>query len=472
MRRRWPNKDTQTRITVSLDRDTHAGLLSIAGLEQRSLDWLGGEAVRLFVGDYLSKSAVARSESAMSPQPAEDTLTTLDLFCGAGGIAEGFRQAGYRCLFGNDFNADAIRTFKHNHPSAEACPGSITTLDPDSIRKRLGLKAGDLDVLAGGPPCQGFSINAPDRFLTDDRNQLFRDYIRFVDSFQPKCLMFENVPGMLSLAKGKIFEAVKAELVKRGYHVTAKILLAAHYGVPQERFRMIILGSKAAPIQHPQPTHFWQARTNFTAGRTMTIQLTAESAGSLRRAVTVSEAIGDLPSLKMGEGQERMEYGQWKNLGEYAKSVRNPAGYTFNHRVAVLSSTNIARLRHIPAGGSWRDIPHALLPLGMKRARRSDHTKRYGRLSANGLSGTVMTKCDPHWGAWFHYDQDRSLTVREAARIQSFPDTYEFLGPRTAQYEQVGNAVPVLMARAVAGAIAKHLASHHQRVVATMPLSL
>jgi DNA (cytosine-5)-methyltransferase 1 len=137
--------------------------------------------------------------------------------------------------------------------------------------------------------------------------------------------------------------------------------------------------------------------------------------------------------------------------------MRNVAGFTFNHYAARLSSQNAERMRYVRPGGSWRDIPHDLLPAGMQRARKSDHTKRYGRLRSDRLSGTVLTKCDPHWGAVFLPDQDRALTVREAARLQSFPDTYRFHGSRVSQYEQVGNAVPVLMARAIAQQIRHHL---------------
>ncbi|HYE32618.1 MAG TPA: DNA cytosine methyltransferase [Methylomirabilota bacterium] len=384
-------------------------------------------------------------------------LTTIDLFCGAGGITEGFRRAGFSCLYGNDVDPSAIKTFAANHEQTVADGRPIEQVDAAAIRRKLGLRKGELSVLVGGPPCQGFSINAPERFLDDPRNSLFKHYVRFLKEFQPKALLLENVPGMLSLAGGAIFEQILHELRKCGYAVSFKILFAAHYGVPQERWRTIVLGAKGdtAPT-HPLPTHFARARANFRGGRTLTFQLTELDALSLPPPPTVGEALADLPRLNMGEGGEVIEYVA-PALSPFANLLRNGNSVTFNHFAAVLSPQNLARLKYVKPGGSWRDIPHALLPKGMQRARKSDHTKRYGRLKADGLSGTVLTKCDPHWGAVFLPDQDRSLTVREAARLQSFPDYYRFIGSRVSQYEQVGNAVPVLMAEALAKALANHL---------------
>lgn len=389
--------------------------------------------------------------------------TTIDLFSGAGGLTEGFRRAGFHCLYANDINPSAIATFQANHPGviAEACP--IEQVDARSLRKRLNLKSGELDVLVGGPPCQGFSINAPERFLADPRNSLFRHYVRLLDELRPKTLLMENVPGMLSLGGGIIFEQIMSALQQHGYMVQAKILFAAHYGVPQERWRTIILGSRIGEApRHPEPTHYAQARANFKGGRTMTFQQLPLDSLTLKRAVTIKEAIGDLPRLEMGQGGEIVNYDR-PAKSAFAQLLRSPDGVTYNHYAARLSPQNIERMRHVKAGGSWRDIPHHLLPKGMQNARRTDHTKRYGRLRDEGLAGTVLTKCDPHWSAVFLPDQDRALTVREAARIQSFPDSYKFLGTRVSQYEQVGNAVPVLMGQAIAMRLREHLNGGHER---------
>ncbi len=391
--------------------------------------------------------------------PTLPPLTTLDLFCGAGGITEGFRHAGYHCLYGNDCMQEAINTFSLNHPDAWAEACDIEAVDPAIIRKRLSLPKGGLDVLVGGPPCQGFSVNAPERFLDDPRNKLFTDYLRFLDEFEPKAFLFENVPGLLSLADGKIFRRILSEFERHGYCVTPKILFAAHYGVPQERWRLILLGSRLGPITPPEPTHYATGRANFRGGSTMIFQLSSKHHHALRPAITVYEAIGDLPRLEMGEGAEEVGY-TTVPCSEYAAQMRNSEGITFNHYAAKLAKQNLERMKYVKPGGSWRDIPHELLPKGMQRARKSDHTKRYGRLRNDGLASTVMTKCDPHWGTVLLPDQDRSLTVREAARFQSFPDTYRFVGSRVSQYEQVGNAVPVLLAKAIAAQMRMHLEEH------------
>lgn len=169
----------------------------------------------------------------------------------------------------------------------------------------------------------------------------------------------------------------------------------------------------------------------------------------LRPFVPVRDAIGDLPCLAIREGSEEVEYASPART-PYQRTMRRKSAKLYNHAAGTLSKDNLERLKHIPPGGSWRDIPFDLLPEGMKRARRSDHTRRYGRIDPDGLSGTVLTKCDPHWGSFFHWSQNRALTVREAARIQSFPDTFRFFGSRVSQFEQVGNAVPPLLAKVLA----------------------
>lgn len=389
-------------------------------------------------------------------QPVE--FLVGDLFCGAGGLAEGFRQAGFRSVFGNDFDSAACRTFEQNFPDAQIYNCPIQDLTASRILGDIGLGEGDLDVLVGGPPCQGFSVNAPIRSSEDERNHLFRHYVRLVlEGLRPKTVVFENVPGLVTM--GDTLHEVSEAFSNAGYRMDFKILNAAHYGVPQERWRLLIIGTRCheLPFSLPEPKHYSTRRANFSGGRQYTF---ANAVGApkqdsllsdtLEPPLTIREAIDDLPPIGNGGGAQEMPYDSTPS-SDFQKYCREGAdGALFNHKGSRMSAVNVARFGHVPQGGSWRDIPLDLLPEGMKRARRSDHTRRYGRLDPDSISGTVLTKCDPHWGTFVHYEQDRIITIREAARIQSFPDTFRFTGSVTEQYRQVGNAVPPLLARAIA----------------------
>jgi DNA (cytosine-5)-methyltransferase 1 len=170
----------------------------------------------------------------------------------------------------------------------------------------------------------------------------------------------------------------------------------------------------------------------------------------------VKDALSDLPEIDNGQFVSPEEYATMPN-NEFQRYLRKDCTKLTAHYCARIAEVNLERLKYIPQGGSWRDIPFDLLPDGLKRARRSDHTKRYGRLHPDALCSTVLTKCDPHWGSFFHPTQDRVISVREAARIQSFPDNYLFTGSITQQYEQVGNAVPPLLGKAIGDEILRML---------------
>jgi DNA (cytosine-5)-methyltransferase 1 len=395
-----------------------------------------------------------------------NTLVAADLFAGAGGLSVGFQDAGFQIAFANDVSPEYAHTYQANHPGTRFFSGSIEHLHAKDIYRATGLSKQDVDVLIGGPPCQGFSINAPHRSTEDDRNHLFEHYGRLVlEGLRPKVILMENVPGLISLDHGRFLNAIYELFTKAGYRMRHMILCAAHYGVPQERWRLILIGTiLSGEITFPEPTHHAPLRPNFTGARTLTwLPLITNGTrpptlfdSLLTKHTTVNDALSDLPALAIEEGTEEMSYTMRPRTG-YQRVLRNNSTILFNHVAGKLSPQNLERVRHVPPGGSWRDIPHDLLPKGMKRARRSDHTRRYGRLDPNGLSGTVLTKCDPHWGTFFHYEQDRTLTVREAARLQSFPDWYRFHGSRVSQYEQVGNAVPPLLAQTIAIHVRKTL---------------
>jgi DNA (cytosine-5)-methyltransferase 1 len=387
-------------------------------------------------------------------------LTMLDLFAGAGGLSEGLREAGFRSLYANEIIPTYAATFALNHPDSLVDSRDIRAVNATEVREKLGLRRGELDLMAGGPPCQGFSINAPKRSSEDKRNHLFREYLRFVEEFQPRAVLIENVPGLVSFDNGGTLGAILKSLEDLNYTADVQILYAPHYGVPQTRWRTIVLALRDgvdARTAFPEALHHAPMRVNFTSkfdGRDIVaLPKTVE----LPTFTTVSDAIGDLPVLLNGEAGAAVKNYPSAPQNEYQRALRAGSDGVHNHEAARLGMINLERLSHIPPGGNWTDIPFDLLPAGMKLARRSDHTKRYGRVAPDGLASTILTKCDPHWGAYFHYSQERAFTVREAARIQSFPDTYRFTGSRADQYEQVGNAVPPLLGAAVGQAISAAL---------------
>ena len=354
--------------------------------------------------------------------------TVIDLFCGAGGLSAGLEMAGFDVLAGNDFFDAAGQTFELTHPQARFIPGPIEDLSVTHLMKATGLGRGDLRVLVGGPPCQAYSVYNHQRGMHDERASLFLEYLRIVDGLRPEWIVMENVTGIYSIAGGEAVAAIKSELAVLGYAVEEAVLRAEDYGVPQERRRVIFIGNRVgARISHPEPTHGPGRDNPFT---------------------TIRDAISDLPPLANGENPGRVAY-RTGPANAFQRLMRGNATTVANHAAPTLGKVNMERLPFIPPGGSWRDIPHDLLPAGMKRAKRSDHTKRYGRMRWDGLSCTVLTKCDIHWGAYIHPEQDRAISVREAARLQAFPDWFEFSGSRTEQYIQVGNAVPPLLGKAI-----------------------
>ena len=383
-------------------------------------------------------------------------MKMIDLFAGAGGLSEGLSDAGFHSLFASEIVPVYAQTYKRNHSNAKVVTEDIRKLDADSVREELMLERGELDLIAGGPPCQGFSINAPVRSTSDSRNHLFREYLRFVDAFAPRSILIENVPGLVSFENGATLHAILDALAELGYGADVRILCAPFYGVPQMRWRTIILGTrgrKLPPEAYPEPIYHAPIRANFTStfdGRSIVKEPSPEANANY---VTVREAIGDLPVLQSGETGEAVKQYRCDPFCQYQERARRGSIGVFNHEAPKLSKINLERMKFIKPGGNWTDIPETLLPKGMQRARKSDHTKRYGRLEPDGLASTILTKCDPHWGAFIHYEQDRSLTVREAARIQSFPDHFVFSGNTAEQFAQVGNAVPPLLAQAVGVAL-------------------
>ena len=337
--------------------------------------------------------------------------TCIDLFAGAGGLSIGLQRAGFHLVAASDWDHWSCETLRQNHENIFVSEGDITSVDLDEFAKQIGTKS--IDLIAGGPPCQGFS-QLGKREKNDPRNQMWRQFMRFVAYFQPKVFLMENVPQLLTSDE---FLHIKEEGEKLGYNVTAKVLHAVDFGVPQKRKRAIIIGTKAGVPIHPNPTHGSVEKGNlFTIG--------------LKPWKTVRDAIGDLPEEPDGEN--------W-HIG------RNP------------TPLSLKRYKSIPPGGNRFDLPNELAPECWKR-KPTGSTDVFGRLEWDKPSLTIRTEFfKPEKGRSLHPTAHRPITIREAARLQTFPDDYIFIGSNVQVAKQIGNAVPIELARAVGSAIIKML---------------
>ena len=279
----------------------------------------------------------------MTLTPSSD-LISIDLFAGAGGLSEGLEEAGFHTLFASEIVPQYAETYARNHPSAKVCVEDIRKTDPERVRRELGLEKGQLDLVAGGPPCQGFSINAPVRSNEDPRNHLFREYLRYVDAFQPRAILIENVPGLVSFEHGGTLHAILDALADLGYGADVHILGAPYYGVPQMRWRTIILGLRGAVIPQsawPEPTRHAPVRANFTTtfdGRQIVKQPSPETDAPF---TTLREAIGDLPSLQNGERGEAVKEYPVRPQCDYQRALRRGSIGVLNHEAPRLDRKSV-----------------------------------------------------------------------------------------------------------------------------------
>ncbi len=382
-----------------------------------------------------------------------EALTAVDLFSGAGGISLGLARAGYRVLAAVDVDRACAETHRRNLPGQPVLARDICDVAASELAAAAGVGTRELDLLIGGPPCQGYSIIGR-RLVHDGRNDLFRDLLRIGAELRPKCMVIENVPGLATLANGSYAEAILDGYRRLGYSVAFAELLAAQYGAPQMRWRMVFIGFRddleiPPGAGFPQPTHGTHKIGELIPNCTIPYE-------DLSGFVTTREAIADLPAIPAGGA---CSIYQGPPSCSYQRQMR--AGLTselHNHYAARLSAQNIARLAALRPGQDWRDLPPELLPGSMRRAKRKDHTRRYRRMTWDGVPRAVITRFrDPKTGEYTHPEQNRTLSIREAARIQGFPDAFVFSGTITEQYEQVGNAVPVQLGEAVGRAVAAAL---------------
>lgn len=344
------------------------------------------------------------------------TLNVLDLFCGAGGLSYGFESAGFNVLLGIDNDAKALETFELNHKGAKSICGDITQIEYEKdIKPLLGEK--QIDVIIGGPPCQGMSLSGPRKF-DDPRNKLYLSYIRLVKEIQPKAFVIENVPGLVTLFDGQIKDNIIEKFTEMGYQIQYRTLCSADYGVPQSRKRVVFVGTKVGEFHYPEVNP---------------------------NVVTCSMALSDLPPLENELGEEVSDY-PMPPQNDYQRLMRACSDRVLNHVAANHSEKVQKIISLVPDGGNYKDLPAEY------RNTRNFHVA-WTRFASNKPAPTIDTGHRHH----FHYKYNRVPTVRECARLQSFPDDFRFLGNKTQQFRQVGNAVPPLMAQAIAEQVKKML---------------
>lgn len=365
--------------------------------------------------------------------------TVIDLFSGCGGISWGLAPRGFHVVAGADTWDVALRTFKRNHTRAAAMEVDLSTLDPDDFARSLKLKRGELDVLVGGPPCQGFSKNVPAsrRFLEDDKNLLVRSFLRFVERLRPKVVLMENVAEIVNAFDGAFTGEIRTLLDRWGYEADVRVLDATKHGVPQRRRRAFFFANRAGKrVRFPDDTHE-----------------DAEMGGDLfglTPVVTVWDAIGDLPPLRAGEGESPMDYAR-PAATTYQAAMRSSTDVLYDHVARPLRPTQLARLRSITEGQGAKDLPDHLKP-------KSHYSGAYGRLGRFDIAPTITRWVfHPGSGRFGHPTDDRVITIREAARLQSFSDDFVFEGSYLQKAGQVGNAVPPALSAAFAPLIREML---------------
>ncbi len=352
----------------------------------------------------------------------------VDLFSGCGGLSYGLEKVGFEVAIGIDNWGESLKTFAQNHPNSKVLEADVSKITGKDIQKLIGKRI--IDVIVGGPPCQGFSLSGARNFY-DSRNRLYLDFIRLVKELKPRAFIIENVPGLASLFQGQVKERIIREFQELGYTVNAQILTASDYGVPQNRKRIVFVGLKGKEkFEFPKATHYLTESALPISGK---------------KKVTVSEAISDLPNLRKDMGAEELEYEAPAN-SEYQKFMRKGSKKIYNHVASKHTEQTTKIISLVPEGGNYKDLPEHL------RDTRNFHVA-WTRLHSKKPSPTIDTGHRHH----FHPSENRVPTVREAARIQSFPDSFKFVGTKTSQYKQVGNAVPPLMASAIGKALLEYL---------------
>ena len=376
---------------------------------------------------------------------APDALISIDLFSGCGGLTLGFRMAGVRCVLASDIDENCEKTFRRNFPDVPFICKDVTDITLQDVQSVIGNVVPD--IIVGGPPCQGFSLANKRRgkIADDPRNRLFYGFVKFVNWYSPKAFVMENVKGLLSMQGGRVIKTIVEEFANAGecgYNVSYKILKASDYGVPQNRERVVLIGIRKDMGAEPLfPTPLQQGRY-----------------------LTVDEAISDLPQIEAGQGCEVMEYAT-EPQNDYQRRMRTASRYVLNHIAMRHTPRLVERFKAIKPGQSLVDVweTHGSVKRGAP-TEKSDikFSQNNQRLHGDQPAPTIAASFQSNF---IHPHLNRNFTAREGARLQSFPDNFVFEGMRTkmswekglSQYQQIGNAVPVLMAKAIAECVTEQL---------------
>jgi DNA (cytosine-5)-methyltransferase 1 len=362
-------------------------------------------------------------------------MKSLDLFCGCGGMTLGFKWAGFHSVVASDIDVNCGKTINKNFPETEFFLGDIASLSKDELIRILG--ENKIDVVTGGPPCQGFSLANKNRNKVQDdpRNRLFYEFVKVIKWIEPKAFVMENVKGLLSMHKGEVIKTILKEFMNAGigYNLDFRVLKASDYGVPQNRERVIVIGIRKD------------------------LGLIPEFPEKLDKTVTVNEAIMDLPEIDAGGGDDEMVYDK-KAFTDYQKFMRKDSLVIKNHVAMKHTPRLVERFKAIKPGQNLIDVweSHGAVKRGNPNEKsNSKFSQNNQRLHLDRPAPTIAASFQSNF---IHPVKDRNFTAREGARLQSFPDDFIFEGMRTkmsweiglSQYQQIGNAVPPLMAKAVA----------------------
>lgn len=387
---------------------------------------------------YIDSTVIDHSEE----KKLKSKVTAVDIFCGCGGLSQGFTKAGFDVLLGVDCDPWAIETYNRHHKNRGVMK-DITDVDAKFIYSQTGQEK--IDILIGGPPCQAFSSVGIAKWRSLGRpgtldhplNNLYREFLRLVKEIKPSFFLIENVERMLSISEGTVKKAIESEL-NETYCVNFYRKDAADFGVPQHRKRAIIIGNKLG-IRNPEldPTH-------------------GESPADRKRHISLKDAISDLPSIRVGGGMPFMKYTKNHEISGYAKKRRAKSPGIFNHISRDHNSRDIKIFNMLKPGQTSKDLPTGIIPY-----RNDIFTDKYKKQKWDSPSTTIMAHLSKDGLMYIHPDrtQSRTLTPREAARLQSFDDSFVFEGYQTHQFRQIGNAVPPLFAHFIAKKIKRSIQS-------------